>query len=47
MLQVLIIGGNPATQSEGFEAHVARAREARVDVDIAWQATDPGQSSNT
>lgn len=47
MLQVLIIGGNPATQSEGFEAHVAKAREARVDVDIAWQATDPGQSSNT
>lgn len=45
-MQVLIIGGNPGTQADGFENQVAKAREVRKDLDIAWQATDPGQSTN-
>ncbi len=43
-LQVLIIGGNPAVHSNSFEDHIARARAARPGLDIAWQATDPGQA---
>lgn len=46
MLQVFIIGGNPGVQGKGFEEFVSKARQARPELDIAWQASDPGQSSN-
>ncbi|DBA95992.1 hypothetical protein WJX77_007182 [Trebouxia sp. C0004] len=42
-LKVLIIGGNPAAQTDSFSELVAKARAARPTLDIAWQATDPGQ----
>lgn len=44
MLQVLIIGGNPAVHADSFEEYVSRARTARPTLDIAWQASDPGQT---
>ncbi|KAL0055523.1 hypothetical protein WJX82_001476 [Trebouxia sp. C0006] len=42
-LKVLIIGGNPAAQTDSFSELVAKTRAARPSLDIAWQATDPGQ----
>ncbi|KAL0023690.1 hypothetical protein WJX79_002056 [Trebouxia sp. C0005] len=42
-LKVLIIGGNPAAQTDSFSELVDKARAARPTLDIAWQATDPGQ----
>lgn len=42
-LKVLIIGANPAVHSSAFNEHVSRARMTRPGLDIAWQATDPGQ----
>ena len=44
VLQVLIIGGNPAVHADSFEEYVSRARTARPTLDIAWQASDPGQT---
>lgn len=44
-MQVLILGGNPAGQANAFEEHVAKARAARPSLDIAWQASDPGQTA--
>lgn len=44
VLQVLGLGGNPAADDAAFEQHVAKARAARPDLDIAWQASDPGQT---
>lgn len=46
LTQVLVLGGNPAADSDGFEEHVAKARAARPDLDIAWQASDSGQTSS-
>ena len=43
LMQVLVLGGNPAADSDAFEEYVAKARAARPDLDIAWQASDPGQ----
>ena len=44
VLQVLIIGGNPAVHTDSFEECVSRTRTARPNLDIAWQASDPGQT---
>ena len=46
LMQVLVLGGNPAAHSDAFEEHVAKARAARPDLDIAWQTSDPGQTSS-
>lgn len=45
-LKVLIIGGNPAAQTDSFSELVGKARAARPTLDIAWQATDPGQGDD-
>lgn len=45
VLQVLGVGGNPAADDAAFEQYVAEARTARPDLDIAWQASDPGQTA--
>ena len=47
ILQVFVIGGNPGVQGKGFEEIVSKARQARPELDIAWQASDPGPSSST
>ena len=38
------MGGNPAADDAAFEKRVTEARASRTNLDIAWQASDPGQT---
>lgn len=43
LVQLLMIGGNPAGQDDGIEAAVGTLRAACPRLDVAWRATDRQQ----
>jgi Ran GTPase-activating protein (RanGAP) involved in mRNA processing and transport len=46
-LETLVVGGNPGTQSDDWEPALARLREARPGLDVAWRAADAGETTET
>lgn len=46
-LETLVVGGNPGTQGDAWEPALARLRESRPDLDVAWRAADAGDNPET
>jgi hypothetical protein len=47
MLETLVVGGNPGTQGDAWEPALARLRESRPGLDVAWRAADAGENPET
>ena len=47
MLETLVVGGNPGTQGDAWEPALARLRETRPGLDVAWRAADAGENPET
>ena len=46
-LETLVVGGNPGTQGDAWEPALARLRETRPGLDVAWRAADAGENPET